>query len=126
MRERLRAVPLFAGLDDGQLDRLATAATEFQAAAGQLLIERGAPGSGMFVLEDGRAVAEAPEGERELGPGDVFGERALVGNAAQRRGASRRVARSFRLSHPRRSCLSFIRAPNVRLASGHRPRSTDY
>lgn len=84
MRERLRAVPLFGGLDDGQLDRLATAATEFQAAAGQLLIERGAPGSGMFVLEDGRAVAEAPEGERELGPGDVFGERALVGNATQR------------------------------------------
>jgi voltage-gated potassium channel len=79
VRDRLAALPLFADLDDTQLDRLAAAATEFDAPAGQALIERGRPGSGMFLLEEGQAIVEAPEGERKIGPGDVFGERALLG-----------------------------------------------
>jgi CRP-like cAMP-binding protein len=78
LRERLRALPLFAELGDEQLDRLAVGTTEFDAPAGQALIERGRPGSGIFILERGRAIVEAPEGHRELGPGDVFGERALL------------------------------------------------
>jgi NTE family protein len=78
LRERLRALPLFADLDDEQLDRVAAATTEFDAPAGQALIERGRPGSGIFILERGRAIVEAPEGNRELEPGDVFGERALL------------------------------------------------
>ena len=80
MHDRLRAVPLFADLDDEQLDRLAAATSEFDAPAGQALIERGRPGSGLFVLEEGQAIVEAPDGRRELGPGDVFGERALLGD----------------------------------------------
>jgi CRP-like cAMP-binding protein len=84
VRERLSALPLFADLDDAQLDRLAAATTEFEAPAGQALIERGVPGSGMFVLEQGHAVVEAPEGKREIGPGDVFGERALLGDDIER------------------------------------------
>jgi CRP-like cAMP-binding protein len=82
--ERLRALPLFADLDDDRLDRLAAATPEFDAPAGQTLAERGDPGSGMFVLEEGHAVVEAPEGRRELGPGDVFGERSLVTDDIQR------------------------------------------
>jgi len=84
VRDRLRALTLFADLDDAQLDLLAAATTEFEAPAGQALIERGRPGSGMFVLEEGQAIVEAPEGTRELGPGDVFGERALLGEAIER------------------------------------------
>jgi CRP-like cAMP-binding protein len=84
VHDRLRTVPLFADLDDAQLDRLAAATTEFEAPAGQALIERGGPGSGMFVLEEGQAVVEAPEGTRELGPGDIFGERALLGDEVER------------------------------------------
>ena len=84
MRDRLGSLPLFADLDDAQLDRLAAATTEFEAPAGQALIERGGPGSGIFVLEEGQAVVEAREGERELGPGDVFGERALLGEEIER------------------------------------------
>jgi CRP-like cAMP-binding protein len=38
----------------------------------------------MFVLEQGHAIVEAPEGRRELGPGDIFGERALLGEDVQR------------------------------------------
>jgi NTE family protein len=84
LRNRLRALPLFADLDDGQLDRLASSVSEFEAPAGQALIERGRPGSGLFVLEEGKAVVEAPEGTRELGPGDVFGERSLLGEDGER------------------------------------------
>ncbi len=84
MRDRLRALPLFADLDDAQLERLVAATTEFDAPPGQALIERGGAGSGMFVLEEGQAIVEAPEGTRELGPGDVFGERALLGEDIER------------------------------------------
>lgn len=84
MRDRLAALPLFAGLDDEQLDRLAAATTEFDAPAGRTLIERGAPGSGILVLEQGQAIVEAPDGELELRPGDVFGERALLGQDGER------------------------------------------
>jgi NTE family protein len=82
--DRLRGVPLFADLNDEQLERLAAGTTEFDAPAGQALIERGRPGSGLFVLEEGRAIVEAPEGRREVGPGDVFGERALLGDDIER------------------------------------------
>jgi CRP-like cAMP-binding protein len=84
MRDRLGALPLFADLDDAQLDRLAAATSEFAAPAGQALIERGKPGAGIFVLEQGQAVVEAPEGRREIGPGDVFGERSLLGDDIER------------------------------------------
>jgi CRP-like cAMP-binding protein len=84
VRDRLRALPLFAEVDDAHLERLAAATSEFSAPAGQALIERGRAGSGMFVLEQGQAVVEAPEGKRIIGPGDVFGERALLGDDIER------------------------------------------
>ena len=64
------------GADD--LDLLRAAGTESTIAAGQTLIERGQPGSGVFVIVEGDVVVEAPEGTRELGPGAVIGERALL------------------------------------------------
>jgi len=84
VRDRLRALPIFEDVDDAQLERLAAATSEFEAPAGQALIERGRPGSGMFVLEQGQAVVEAPEGKRHIGPGDIFGERALLGDEIER------------------------------------------
>jgi CRP-like cAMP-binding protein len=78
VKERLRALLLFSDLDDEQLDVLAAGAKEFTVAAGKPLIQRGDPGSGVFVLEEGRAVVDAPDGSHELGPGDIFGERSLL------------------------------------------------
>ncbi len=77
--EKLRGIPLFAGLGDRALARVAELATEFEEPAGWVLVEVGQPGSGMFVLEEGTAVVELPGGrERELKPGDFFGELALL------------------------------------------------
>jgi CRP-like cAMP-binding protein len=83
VKERLRGLLLFSDLEDEQLDILAGAAREFTVAAGQPLIQRGDPGSGVFVLEEGRAVVDAPDGRHELGPGDVFGERSLLDGSAR-------------------------------------------
>ena len=84
MQDRLRSIPLFADLDEDSLSRLAAAATEVEAPAGRALIERGRPGAGLFVLEHGQVTVEAPEGVRELGPGEVFGERSLLGDSIHR------------------------------------------
>jgi CRP-like cAMP-binding protein len=84
VEDRLRSIPLFADLDEESLGRLAAAASEVKAPAGRPLIERGRPGAGLFVLEEGEVTVEAPEGVRELGPGEVFGERSLLGDDIHR------------------------------------------
>jgi len=77
--DRLRTIPLFAGLSDEAMARVADLVTEFEEPAGWVLVEVGQPGSGMFILEEGVAVVELPNGrERELEPGDFFGELALL------------------------------------------------
>jgi CRP-like cAMP-binding protein len=77
--ETLRSIPLFAELSDDGLRRVAELSNEFEAPAGWVLIEVGQPGSGMFVLEDGAVEVQTPDGrEWELGPGEFFGELALL------------------------------------------------
>jgi CRP-like cAMP-binding protein len=77
--EKLRSIPLFAGLSDHGLERVAELSTEFEEPAGWVLVEVGQPGSGMFVLEEGTVEVHTPDGgEWELGPGEFFGELALL------------------------------------------------
>jgi CRP-like cAMP-binding protein len=65
-------------VDEDDLRMLEAAGSELSFGAGQMLIERGKPGTGLYVVLEGRIVVEAPEGTRELGPGSVVGERALL------------------------------------------------
>ena len=77
--ERLREIPLFATLPDDALQALAQISTEIDVPAGQVLIRPYDPGLGMFVVEEGRVVVELHRGrEVELGPGEFFGELALL------------------------------------------------
>jgi voltage-gated potassium channel len=77
--EKLRGIPLFADLSERALARIAELATEFEEPAGWVLVEVGQPGSGMFVLEEGTVAVELPDGRtKELGPGDFFGELAIL------------------------------------------------
>jgi CRP-like cAMP-binding protein len=62
--------------DDLQL--LGTVGAETTVGAGQVLIERGQPGAGLYVILEGTVVVEAAEGALEFGPGAVIGERALL------------------------------------------------
>ena len=77
--DRLRTIPLFAELDDNTLLAIAEIASEVEVPAGQVMIRPYDPGLGMFVVEEGRVVVELSHGrEVELGPGEFFGELALL------------------------------------------------
>jgi CRP-like cAMP-binding protein len=65
-------------VDEDDLGKLAAVGSELSFGAGQMLIETGKPGTGLYVVLEGHVVVEAPEGTRELGPGSVVGERALL------------------------------------------------
>jgi CRP-like cAMP-binding protein len=69
---------ILGGVDDDDLKKLEEAGSELAFGAGQMLIERGKPGTGLYVVLEGKIAVEAPEGTRELGPGSVVGERALL------------------------------------------------
>ncbi len=74
------------------LKRLQAAGAETEIAAGCLLIERGQHGAGLYVVLDGTVTVEAPEGTRELGPGAVIGERALLSPDGKRTARVRTIS----------------------------------
>ncbi len=77
--DRLRGIPLFAEIDDDGLGVIAQLATEFAAPAGRVLAEVGQPGAGLFIIEEGTVAVDLPDGNAvELGPGEFFGEVALL------------------------------------------------
>jgi CRP-like cAMP-binding protein len=77
--DTLRRIPIFEGIDDDGLDVIARLATDFTAPPGQVLAEVGQPGTGLFVIEDGTVEVDLPDGSAvELGPGEFFGEVALL------------------------------------------------
>jgi CRP-like cAMP-binding protein len=65
-------------VNEDDLRRLQAVGSKVEFPAGQLVIERGQSGTGLFVVIEGKLVVEAPEGTRELRPGAVVGERALL------------------------------------------------
>ena len=75
----LRQVPLFADLDERDLSDIAGSMKQRTFAAGHVLAEEGQSGVGFFVIEDGEArVSVGGQEVGRLGPGDYFGEIALV------------------------------------------------
>ena len=80
--ELMRKVPLFSNCSKRELTQLASIADEIDLSEGRRLIKEGTKGREFFVLLEG--TAEARKGKRKvrsLGPGDFFGEIALVVNA---------------------------------------------
>jgi CRP-like cAMP-binding protein len=77
--ELIKHVPLFHGLNDKQMKALANNFTERSFREGQELTAEGTGGAGFFVIESGEArVTVDGEERRTLGPGDYFGEIALI------------------------------------------------
>jgi CRP-like cAMP-binding protein len=82
---KLRAIPIFADLDDDALARIGAVVTEFEAPAGHVLTQPGQEGSGMFILEAGVVTVELPQsGSVTLGPGEFFGELAILASEVTR------------------------------------------
>jgi CRP-like cAMP-binding protein len=75
----LKNVPLFSGMKDKELKRIAQAMTEKRVDAGEAVTEEGKKGVGFFVIQNGTAkVTRGGDEKRTLGPGDYFGEIALI------------------------------------------------
>jgi putative peptide zinc metalloprotease protein len=86
-RDRLAALPLFAGIGSAELDRLAARMLVTRYSAGDVIVEQGAEGDRFFIVVDGRVEVvhhDEAHGESvlaELGEGDFFGEMALLHRA---------------------------------------------
>jgi CRP-like cAMP-binding protein len=83
--ERLRRIPLFEDLSPGQRRMLARLVDQVSVAAGEEIFEQGAPGHEFIVLEQGSAEV-FQDGVRinVLGPGDFFGELAVLRDGSAR------------------------------------------
>lgn len=73
-------MPLFSGCSDKELAFIASRTDEVDIPAGRVLCEKGKSGGDFFIILDGRAEVEAVHGKRTLGPGEFFGEIALIDN----------------------------------------------
>ena len=77
--DSLRRVPLFAGLNNKELDQIASVLRERRFKAGDVVTQEGSGGVGFFVVEEGEAdVSVGGESKGSIGPGDYFGEIALI------------------------------------------------
>jgi CRP-like cAMP-binding protein len=75
----LKRVPLFADLDDRELRQIAQSMSERTFNAGDAVTTQGDRGVGFFVIEDGTATVTVDgDAKAKLGPGDYFGEIALI------------------------------------------------
>jgi CRP-like cAMP-binding protein len=79
--DRLRQVPLFSACTDKELELIANTTTEIHSKAGDVLAREGQVGREFVVIVEGTAkVRVADRDVAELGPGDFFGEIALLDN----------------------------------------------
>ena len=77
--ELLERVPLFQGLGRRELERIAGSMKERKFAKGETMTTEGRGGVGFFVIDEGEARVSVADAERgRLGPGDYFGEVALI------------------------------------------------
>jgi CRP/FNR family transcriptional regulator, cyclic AMP receptor protein len=75
----LTKVPLFAGLDNRELQQIANSMRERRFHTGDTVTQEGAGGVGFFVVEEGQAdVTVGGQARGSIGPGDYFGEIALI------------------------------------------------
>ena len=80
----LKRVPLFSDLDRKELERIAASMKERTFSAGETVTAEGSTGVGFFLIESGNAkVTIGGEERRRLGPGDYFGEVALLNESAR-------------------------------------------
>lgn len=78
--DELAIIPLFASLGKPELEALAATFESRSVSDGVELAGEGASGYSFFVIADGSAaVSHGDETVAELGPGDFFGEGALLG-----------------------------------------------
>jgi CRP/FNR family transcriptional regulator, cyclic AMP receptor protein len=80
----LQRVPLFSDLDNRERENIACSMKQRTFSQGQDIAVEGESGVGFFVIEEGEAKVTVGGNEvRRLGPGDYFGEIALISQGAR-------------------------------------------
>jgi CRP/FNR family transcriptional regulator len=79
----LARVPLFSGLTQAHLRSVAALAEEVRYSAGRMIVRTGSPGVAFYVIVEGdakvvRGTIASARASWKLGPGDFFGEMALL------------------------------------------------
>jgi CRP-like cAMP-binding protein len=75
----LQRVPIFSGLTEQELRRIAELSRIVEVPAGTVVTEIGQPGEAFFVIIDGTVAVRTPVGAgTQLQPGDFFGEMSLL------------------------------------------------
>ena len=76
---QLARVPLFSGCSNRDLQLIARVVKDVKHPAGTVIAREGEPGVGLFVIVEGQAeVTIGGKRKAKLGPGDFFGEIALL------------------------------------------------
>jgi CRP/FNR family transcriptional regulator, cyclic AMP receptor protein len=77
--EAIQRVPLFAGLNKREAGQIARLFRERRFANGETVVQEGSGGAAFFVIDSGKAtVVVGGKEQATLGPGDYFGEIALI------------------------------------------------
>src|ERR1700693_563688 len=75
----LKTAKLFHGLPDGEIKKIQRQLKAVQHPAGHEIVVRGDGGVGFMIITDGTVTVTTVQGKkRKLGPGDSFGEMALL------------------------------------------------
>jgi CRP-like cAMP-binding protein len=84
MKDLLRSISVFQGLDDSLISRFAKSLTPVHWKEGQRIVQKGDEGSVFYIIQSGNVkvhdigLGDSIFDDLVLGPGDYFGERALV------------------------------------------------
>ena len=107
----LETIPLFRQLNRNELQALRLITQERQFNAGQEIFLEGAPGDGVYFVKSGLVEISAGKGERHvfsrLGPGEIFGEMAVL-ELRPRSATASAVQATEVFFLPRGEMLSFI------------------
>lgn len=99
--EYLRKVPIFKGLPSKELEFIARSVKERVYEPAAVIVKQGDPGIGFFMIMEGRVdVGHDGHKIREMGPGEFFGEMALM---------EERIRTATVTAKERTRCLQLVR-----------------
>lgn len=99
--EYLRKVPIFKGLPERELTFISRSVKERVYEPGAVIVKQGDPGVGFFMIVEGRVeVGHDSHKIRDMGPGEFFGEMALM---------EERIRTATVTAKTRTRCLQLVR-----------------
>lgn len=112
--DHFASVPLFQALSKRGLRAVVSAATELDVKAGKTLVREGDTGRELFVITEGTArVTRRGRRLAELGPGDYFGEMALLDHSPRSATVEAQSDMRVMILGPREAEALFDREPGI-------------